>query len=251
MARAPRPGEADAPAHGVTRHDFGPLAPDYERWYRTAEGKRHDRVQKADVRRLLPRTRPGARLLDVGCGTGHWSRFFAGCGYRVRGVDLSEAMIAEARGVTDDSGFDTTSAASAGPGPAGPGATESPAGCTYSVADAADLPFGDASFDVVAAMAVLEFVPDADIVVSEMARCTRPGGSLLVGTLNRRAALNRERLAAGAQPYAAAKLLTPGELTGLLARYGPVHMRASLPEPAGARETGDVLGPFLVAEVSR
>ncbi len=234
------PGAQDA--RPKTRFDFGPLALDYERWYETEAGRLHDRAQKADVKVLLPRPRAGARLLDVGCGTGHWSRFFAALGYEVHGVDLSAAMITVAE-------------------------SRHTPGCSFAVADAARLPFPDARFDVVAAMAVLEFVPGQEAAVREMARCTRPGGTLLIGTLNRLAELNRRRLAAGEQPYASARLLAPDELEGLLSPYGAVRMRASSPEEAdpGSRETtgaasgpgrrpgaqAALTGPFLVAEVQR
>ncbi len=40
----------------------------------------------------------GARILDIGCGTGRHSIELAGRGYRVVGVDLSESLLARARG---------------------------------------------------------------------------------------------------------------------------------------------------------
>ncbi|MER7417680.1 methyltransferase domain-containing protein [Micromonospora peucetia] len=49
--------------------------------------------------RLHARVAPGAErsLLDVGCGTGIVAARFAAAGYRIVGVDISEAMIARAR----------------------------------------------------------------------------------------------------------------------------------------------------------
>jgi len=144
--------------------DFAPLAREYDRWYQTPAGRDHDRAQKEDVKRLLRRGQAGEKLLDVGCGTGHWSSFFAGMGYQVTGIDIAPEMIDLARGAAPE--------------------------CSFQGADACDLPFEDASFDVVASMATLGFISDPAVAVWEMIRCAKPGGSLLVGTLNRLAPLN-------------------------------------------------------------
>jgi len=215
--------------------DFGPLAQGYERWYATPAGRAHDRVQKADVQRLLRPAAVGETLLDVGCGTGHWSSFFAEMGYRVTGIDVAPEMVEVAQSTVPD--------------------------WTFQVADAHDLPFEDGTFDVVAAMATLEFLPDPAAAVREMARCARRGGHLLIGTLNRLAPLNQHRLSKGKPPYSSAHLFSPEELRNLLAPWGRVRMVASAspghahrlrPKRIVGRITGlrsRLNGPFLVAEV--
>jgi len=216
--------------------DFGPLAQGYERWYATPAGQAHDRVQKADVQRLFGSASAGEALLDVGCGTGHWSAFFAEIGYQVRGVDIAPEMIAVARARAPE--------------------------CSFQVADAHDLPFDDGTFDVVAAMATLEFLPDPAAGIREMVRCAKEGGHLLVGTLNRLAPLNQHRIAKGKQPYSSAQLVSPAELRSLLSPWGGVRMVASpspehghrppLPRRIVARIAGlrsKLNGPFIVAEV--
>ncbi len=216
--------------------DFGPMADAYDRWYDTPTGQLHDAAQKKDVGRFLRRARVGETLLDVGCGTGHWSAFFAEWGYQVTGVDIAPAMIAAARAAVP--------------------------GCTFQVADARRLPFEDASFDVVASMAVLEFVPDPVPVVREMVRCTKAGGTLLVGTLNRLAPLNQQRVSRGKEPYASAHLFSPGELRELLAPWGRTRMMVSWTKPPEGKGSGRALvaqdesshrqtqnGPFVIAEV--
>ena len=231
-------GERRGAAGSHSLFDFGPLAHEYDRWYETPTGQAHDRVQKQDVERLLPVARAGERLLDLGCGTGHWSSFFAARGYRVQGIDISPEMVTAAKASVPEAEF--------------------------RVADAYALPFADASFDVVAAMAALEFVPDAAAVVSEMARCTKPGGSMLVGTLNRLAPLNQDRVSMGKPPYASAHLFSPGELRRLLAPWGSVRMAASpVPESTAGSPLsrnivdrvpaleGTLRGPLIVAEVRR
>jgi len=207
--------------HTHTRFDFETLAQGYDHWYETASGKSHDRQQQAAVRRILPFPAPGSRLLDVGSGTGHWSRFYASLGFHVIAVDLARRMIQQACSHEKEE-------------------------CLFGIADAYSLPFDDATFDVVSAMAVVEFVPSAEAVVAEMFRCVRKGGAVLVGTLNRLATLNRNRVEEGKEPYASARLFSPAELQDLLHPYGAVDMRVGDP---GAND--DESGAFAVAMVRR
>ncbi|MBN2309883.1 MAG: class I SAM-dependent methyltransferase [Candidatus Hydrogenedentes bacterium] len=207
-----------------TRFDFDGYARDYEHWYETAQGKAHDCRQQAAVSRALPSPAPGARLLDIGCGTGHWSRFYASKGFSVAGVDLSAPMVREAHARDTGHSF-------------------------YGVADAYNLPFRDAAFDVVSAMAVLEFVSRAEAVLAEMIRCVREHGPVIVGTLNRLAPLNRTRVADGKQPYASARMLAPAELTALLAPYGEARLWMADPEADGMGN--GLSAAFMVAQVLR
>lgn len=59
---------------------------------------------RAALRRALPE--PGARVLDVGAGTGSLSLLAAELGYRVTGLDLSAGMLVEARRKASERGLD-------------------------------------------------------------------------------------------------------------------------------------------------
>ena len=50
-----------------------------------------------DLPELLGQPSAGARALDFGCGAGRSTRFLAALGFRTEGVDISEAMLAQAR----------------------------------------------------------------------------------------------------------------------------------------------------------
>ncbi|MCK4283371.1 MAG: class I SAM-dependent methyltransferase [Candidatus Brocadiae bacterium] len=173
------------------RLDFGTIADRYDRWYAEPLGSTYDRLEKRAIKAVLPPAVSGQRLLEVGSGTGHWSSFFAAQGYRVSGVDVSEEMVrvASAKGI---------------------------GGATFAVAAGEQLPFGDDAFDVAACITVLEFAERPAAVVAEMARCTRAGGKLVVGVLNRHSLLALLRRLKRSRTYAAARFFSPRELERLL-----------------------------------
>ena len=75
----------------------------YEAWYQEPEGRRADALEKASLHRLLQGF-AGARgrstpvsVLEVGSGTGHFTRWLAQQGLAAVGLDLSAAMLAQAQ----------------------------------------------------------------------------------------------------------------------------------------------------------
>lgn len=106
---------------------------------------------------LLPRLRPDARVLDVGCGPG---TITVGLAERVPdgvvvGVDAEPVIVDQARSA--------------------PGAAER-ANLTFEIGDVYHLAFDDASFDVVHAHQVLQHVAEPTVALAEMRRVCRPGG---------------------------------------------------------------------------
>ena len=184
----------------ASRFDFGLVAGSYDSWYAGRRGAMYDRLEKKLITDYLPAEAEGKKLLDVGCGTGHWSSFFSEYGFEVTGVDISERMIeiAKNKNISDAS---------------------------FQVANGHSLPFADGTFEVTAAITTLEFVRDAKAVVREMVRCThKPAGRLLVGVLNARASLNRQRKEEPESLWAKARLFSPKQLKQLLEPYGQLSM---------------------------
>jgi SAM-dependent methyltransferase len=101
---------------------------------------------------LLPR--PGRRTLDLGCGEGRVTRDLIAAGHSVVAIDISETLVRlawEADGRAD-----------------------------YVVADAADLPFDDESFDLVVAFNTLMDFDDMPGAVREAARVLERGGRFCI-----------------------------------------------------------------------
>ena len=199
LVKANIEGSADK----LSRFDFDVVADTYDQWYETVEGAMYDRLEKKAVSRYLRQNTQGMKLLEVGCGIGHWSQFFSDCGFAVTGVDISEPMIKVAQ-------------------------SKNIANTSFQIADGHSLPFADNSFDVTAAITTLEFAGNAELVLQEMVRCSRkPSGQLLVGVLNALAGLNRNRQQTPESLYAKARLFTPSQLKKLLSKYGKTKVCTS------------------------
>jgi 2-polyprenyl-6-hydroxyphenyl methylase/3-demethylubiquinone-9 3-methyltransferase len=112
-------------------------------------------LAKARAALVPAATRPGAVLVDLGCGGGLLAPHVAGKGYRHVGVDLVASGLALAR----DHGVAPVRA------------------------DVARLPLADACADAVSAGEILEHVTDLSTVVAEACRILRPGGTLVLDTL--------------------------------------------------------------------
>jgi ubiquinone/menaquinone biosynthesis C-methylase UbiE len=99
---------------------------------------------------------PGARVLDVACGTGALSRALVAAGAKLTGVDLGEPMLAIARANVPDGEF--------------------------AQGDAAALPVPDDAFDAATCQQGLQFFPDRAGALRELRRAVRPGGRVAVAT---------------------------------------------------------------------
>jgi SAM-dependent methyltransferase/ADP-ribose pyrophosphatase YjhB (NUDIX family) len=124
----------------------------------------------ADLDLLVEHLRPAPadRVLDVATGTGFTALALSRRAGHVVGVDLTEAMLAEARRLE------------ALPSPRPPHLSDSlPSGrVDWVTADALALPFPDRTFTVVTCRRAPHHFPDVARAVDEMLRVLRPGGRL-------------------------------------------------------------------------
>jgi SAM-dependent methyltransferase len=101
---------------------------------------------------------PSGRTLDLGCGEGRLTRELAARGHDVVGVDLSPTLLAAAREVSPELEFHE--------------------------ADAAALPFPDASFELVLAFMSLQDMDDLEGAIAEAGRMLAPGGSFCLAVVH-------------------------------------------------------------------
>jgi 2-polyprenyl-6-hydroxyphenyl methylase / 3-demethylubiquinone-9 3-methyltransferase len=105
----------------------------------------------------------GLRVLDIGCGGGLLSEPLARIGAQVVGVDPADANIAAAKLHARDNDV----------------AVDYRVGTAEALADAGE------RFDIVLAMEVVEHVADVNLFVRRCAEMVRPGGLMIVATINR------------------------------------------------------------------
>jgi SAM-dependent methyltransferase len=192
----------------------------YEAWY-AGEGRRVDILEKALLGKLLDRF-PGARsVLEVGCGTGHFTRWLAERGLDAVGVDISEPMLSEARRLGEPK---------------------------YLSGDALSLPFSDRSYDVTALITTLEFLPDPVRALAESVRVARQG--IILGVLNRWSLLALRRRLSGKTLWRSARFFGPWELAALArhaagCRTRTIFWRTTLWPIPGVRDLPLPWGGFI------
>jgi SAM-dependent methyltransferase len=183
----------------------------YDRWYETPRGRWIGQRETTLLLEAL-QPRPGESLLDVGCGTGFFTRVLApAVSGPVTGVDINPEWVAYA-------------------GSRDPGRT------AYEVADARALPYGDDSFDLVVSIAALSFIEEQRAALREMIRVARR--RIAVGLLNRRSLLWLLKGRNGGRGgYRGARWHTAGEMKELFRELPVQHLRVRtcIHIPSGGR----------------
>jgi len=128
----------------------------YESWY-TGKYKRADELEKILLRKLLKTLGPVEDLLEIGCGTAHFTRWFESLGLKCYGLDLSDLMLREARKYW--------------------------VGGRLLRGESSFLPFKNNSFDIVVFMACMEYMPNPVKVIYEATRVARKG--IIIGLMNK------------------------------------------------------------------
>jgi SAM-dependent methyltransferase len=183
--------------HDGVMVDRGDTLTGYRRWAATYDAPRNSLFDADEpvMHEIIDALTPGDAL-DAACGTGRYSQYLAGHGYRVVGVDCSPDMLGLAR-------------------------ARVPSG-EFLLGDLRHLPLSDNSVDLVVSGLALSHLPTLGPVMAEFARVLRPGGHLVVSDAH------HEIVIRGSVPQA----LGPNNEPGLVATYRHTpgdFIRAALP----------------------
>ncbi len=128
--------------------------PGMPRWY----NRYIAHTQRVAFRDALRRCKPieGLRVLEIGCGSGRWSRWLHAAGARVLAIDISEDVIRRNRAAMPEIDFLS--------------------------GDFVDLEVAEEGFDGMTSVTVIQHLPPEtqELAVAKMARLLRPGGFVLL-----------------------------------------------------------------------
>jgi ubiquinone/menaquinone biosynthesis C-methylase UbiE len=162
----------------------------YEAWYETPQGRQADQQEKQLLRWLMGLF-PGVRtVLEIGCGTGHFTRWLRDEGFQAVGLDVSAAMLTQAQALDS---------------------------LPLVRGDAHRLPFADGAVDLAVLITTLEFLARPQEALAEALRVARRG--LVLGVLNLWSPLGlARRVGSLFRPsvYRAAHFYSVGELQRLV-----------------------------------
>jgi SAM-dependent methyltransferase len=185
----------------------------YERWWRPALGRVAKGAfgpgmnEEKRIARLLMALSPGDGVLDVGCGTGNFTRDFAksvGPDGLVVGLDVSQTMLARAVRDTD---YEQVA---------------------YVRGDAADAPFLNASFDAVCCFAALNLFADPYGALDSFTRVLTPGGRIAIFTSVRGRSVPLRTFERVLQAQSGMNMFERDELVDALVERGFTNVRQRL-----------------------
>lgn len=180
----------------MTVYDFGLESDTYDLYYETEYGREVDRREKKCIEKCFSGINR-ENVLEIGCGTGHWTNFFSENGFKLKCIDYSPKMLEKA-------------------------INKNIPNAEFSIGNASNLEFAAESFDSVFSITCLEFVADRAKAFSEIYRVLKPKGILLLAVLNQNSQLAKSK--SEISTFENAHFYTKNELKDLLSDYSEIYI---------------------------
>jgi len=175
------------------------IANSYDDYYQSDFGKKIDRIER-DIIDFLIKEIPLSEMLELGCGTGHWSDFFSKKGFNLTGIDISEAMLNIAKNKKINAKF--------------------------KIANSQNIPFNNESFQIISSITMLEFVDNQDKVISEIYRVLKKGGWLVLGCLNEKSIIGKDKR--NSETFKNANFLTIDSIKSKLDKFENILIKSGV-----------------------
>jgi len=173
-------------------YNFNKQAETYDEYYNSEIGKRIDQEEKKCVKQFLDKQVKG-KILELGSGTGHWSKWISEQGFQVHGIDIAEEMLEKAK-------------------------SKNILNSEFEIMSMTDLKFKDNSIDSIIAITSLEFSIDLDKTFSEIKRVLKPNGYLITAVLNSKSIIGVHKK--NNTTFADANFFTKTQLKKRLEKFG-------------------------------
>ena len=178
--------------------DFNTIAGQYDYYYQSDFGKKVDALERKLIGDLL-KMLPEKNLFEIGCGTGHWTKFFTENGFSVIATDIADKMLEQAR-------------------------KKNIKNAVFKYADVLNLDIKDNTLNNIIAIASLEFTGNLQKASDEIYRVLKPGGYFICAGLNGSAPFwNTQK---NDPLYQSAEFFHTRSLQKLLSKFGNPEIRA-------------------------
>jgi len=175
------------------------IANNYDDYYQSDFGKKVDKIEQNIISSLIKEI-PKNEMLELGCGTGHWSEYFSKKGFKLTGIDISDAMLNIAKRKNINAKF--------------------------KIANSQNLPFNDESFQIISSITMLGFVNNQDDVIKEIYRVLKKGGWLILGCLNEKSIIGKNK--GSSETFKKANFLTINDIQSKLNKFETLHIKTGV-----------------------
>jgi len=184
----------------MKKYNFDNIAAKYDKYYDSDIGKSIDEIEKNIIRKYLKRLKT-VNIVEIGCGTGHWTQFLSELGFIIDASDISVKMINEATKKNINNAI-------------------------LSIKNSEQLSYENSSIENIIAVTSLEFIENQQKAINEIYRVLKPNGYFICAGLNLNSELGKNK--SENEIYRNADFFTFNNLLKKLSIFGKAEISAGV-----------------------